>query len=78
MLASISILPARKRSHTGLRPSLLDALLPGDPWAVSCSMPGVLVLDVSNYPVALVQATPLDQWAMNGWIYRLQNGRPRT
>lgn len=71
--------PARKKMEprTVSRPSLLDPFLTGDPWLFACSLPGLLVLDVSNYPVAVQPGTLLDQASCNSWIFRIRNSLPR-
>lgn len=72
--------PPRKKNGSDQvprRPSLLDPLLTGDPWMVTCSLPGLLVLDVKNCPIALQPGTGLEQATFNTWIFRLRNTPPR-
>jgi len=68
----------RVHGRTAGRPSLLDPVLAGDPWMGTCSQPGLLVLDLRNYPIALQPGTRLDQASFNSWIYRLRNSAPRN
>jgi hypothetical protein len=62
----------KRRPPTHSRPSLLDPFLCGDAWMVSSSAPGLLVLDVENYPVAVQPGTGLEQASLNSLIFQLR------
>lgn len=59
-------------SKAHLRPSLLDPNLKGDPWMSCCATPGLLVLDLCNYPIAIQPGTRLEQAAFNSLIFQLR------
>ena len=49
-----------------IRPSLLDPYLPSEPSLAPCvCMPHVTVLYLDNRPIAIIQATSLDQAAFD-------------
>ena len=61
------------------RPSLLDPLLPFEPGLGQCvCMPNVVVLYVVNRPVAIIQATPMDQVSLDSWLARVRSRNPRA
>jgi hypothetical protein len=80
MSAILAVPPQNKkqRMQTSQRPSLLDPFLNGDPWMASSSLPGLLVLDLSNYPIALQKGTTLDQASLNALIFRLRTNPVRA
>jgi hypothetical protein len=62
-----------------VRPSVLDPCLPGEPSLAPCvCMPQVAVLYMHNRPVAIIQATSLDQAALDSWLACLRMRSPRT
>ncbi len=62
-----------------VRPSLLDPLLPHEPGLGQCiCMPNVVVLYVLNRPVAIIQATRMDQVSLDSWLALVRRRSPRT
>jgi hypothetical protein len=62
-----------------IRPSLLDPLLPNEPGLGQCACaPNVVVLFVVNHPVAIIQATPMDQVSLDSWLTRVRSRNPRA
>jgi hypothetical protein len=61
------------------RPSLLDPLLPNEPGLGRCvCMPNVVVLYVVNRPVAIIQATSMDQVSLESWLESVRSRNPRA
>ncbi len=62
-----------------MRPSLLDPWLASEPGLGPCiCMPNVAVLYVQNRPVAIIQATSMDQASLDGWLIRVRSRMPRV
>ena len=60
------------------RPSVLDPNLPSEPSLAPCvCMPNVMVLYLSNRPIAIIQASSLDQPALERWLACLRARPPR-
>jgi hypothetical protein len=65
--------------NDNVRPSLLDPNLPHEPGLGQCvCMPNVVVLYVLNRPVAIIQATRMDQISLDSWLALLRRRSPRT
>ena len=61
------------------RPSLLDPQLQHEPGLGRCvCMPNVVVLYVANRPVAIIQATAMDQVSLDSWLSRVRSRNPRA
>jgi hypothetical protein len=61
------------------RPSLLDPRLPNEPGLGRCvCMPNVVVLYVANRPIAIIQATAMDQVSLDSWLSRVRSRNPRV
>jgi hypothetical protein len=61
------------------RPSVLDPLLDSEPSLAPCvCMPHVTVLYLTNRPIAIIQATSLDQAALDSWLGCLRMRSPRA
>ena len=41
-------------------------------------MPNVAVLYIMNRPVAVIQATPMDQASLESWLSRVRSRSPRA
>ncbi len=78
---SPSLRPARTLmppSLRSVRPSVLEPLLPHEPWlGACCCVPNVLVLYVENRPVSLIQGTPLDRAALESRLFSVRSQFPR-
>jgi hypothetical protein len=62
-----------------IRPSLLDPFLPNEPGFGPCGCaPNVVVLFVVNHPVAIIQATSMDQVSLDSWLARVRSRSPRA
>ena len=62
-----------------IRPSLLDPRLANEPGLGRCvCMPNVVVLYVANRPVAIIQATAMDQVSLDSWLSRVRSRNPRV
>ena len=60
------------------RPSLLDPWLTSEPGVGPCRcMPNVAVLYVMNRPIAVIQATPMDQVSLDRMLSRVRSRMPR-
>ena len=60
------------------RPSLLDPWLASEPGLGACHcMPNVAVLYLLNRPIAVIQATPMDQASLDSTLARMRNRLPR-
>ena len=60
------------------RPSLLDASLSSEPGLGPCRcMPNVAVLYLMNRPIAVIQATPMDQASLDSTLARVRSRSPR-
>ena len=60
------------------RPSLLDASLSSEPGLGPCRcMPNVAVLYLMNRPIAVIQATSMDQASLDSTLARVRSRPPR-
>jgi hypothetical protein len=58
---------------------MLDPDVAGEPTLAPCvCMPNVSVLYVANRPVAIIQATSLDQAALDSWLVCFRTRLPRV
>jgi hypothetical protein len=62
-----------------IRPSLLDPYQVHEPRLSQCvCMPNTAVLYLMNRPIAVIQATAMDQATLDRWLTRIRNHEPRT
>ena len=62
-----------------IRPSVLDPGLESEPGLGQCvCMPNVAVLYMMNRPVAVIQATAMDQVSLERWLARIRSHWPRS
>lgn len=77
--APVAVMSNLTQPMRSIRPSVLDPYVAGEPSLAPCvCMPQVAVLYLANRPIAIIQATSLDQAALDSWLGCLRIRPPRA